>query len=186
MPPRKFFYGDVVKFRRAANDGTPLRRYQKHIDHTATLIHTKILTREPGEDNARWPRVVYTVACECGKRVRPQAAFLNLVRKDYESSSAPSIGKQRMLNFLAKFPGEQRGNGVRASSTAGERIEDILSCLEEREKYILITRHGLYDDWESPVRWPGMTYREIGESLNLSRERIRQIEYGAMRKLHAN
>jgi RNA polymerase sigma factor (sigma-70 family) len=179
MPPRKFFFGDIVKFRRATNGGMPLRRYQNHIDHTATLIHTKILTREPGEDNARWPRVVYTVACECGKRVRPQAAFLNLVRKDYESSSAPSIGEQRMLNFLAKFPREQRGNGVRVASTAEERVEELMSGLVEKEKFILITRHGLGGSG-------GRTFREIGEELNLSRERIRQIQYGAMRKLHAN
>ena len=177
MPPRKFVYGDIVKFRRATKDGTPLRRYQTHMDHTATLVHTKILAKEWTD---RWPRVVYTVECECGRNVRPQSAFLDLVRRGHESGSSPSPEKQRMLNFLGRFSlGDQRRDGVRIALTAEERIEDLISCLKEKEKFILIARHGLDGSG-------GRTFRNIGEQLNLSGERIRQIEREAIGKIHAN
>jgi RNA polymerase primary sigma factor len=50
------------------------------------------------------------------------------------------------------------------------------SCLTERERNVIISRFGL--DNTSP-----MTLDEIGQMSNLSRERIRQIEAKALRKL---
>lgn len=52
----------------------------------------------------------------------------------------------------------------------------VMDSLEEREKKVLIYRYGLED--EEPK-----TLEEIGVLFNLSRERIRQIEEKALRKL---
>ncbi len=57
-----------------------------------------------------------------------------------------------------------------------KRIRDILGELEEKEALVLKLRFGLDDDRPR-------TLQEIGERLNLTRERIRQIEQKAMRKL---
>ncbi|MCB9595202.1 MAG: sigma-70 family RNA polymerase sigma factor [Sandaracinaceae bacterium] len=55
----------------------------------------------------------------------------------------------------------------------------ILSVLSPREQYILRRRFGI--DGEPD----GLTLREIGEQLNLSRERVRQLEALALAKLRA-
>ena len=57
-----------------------------------------------------------------------------------------------------------------------DQLYKSMSSLEDREQKILIKRFGLEDD--NPK-----TLDEIGEEMNLSRERIRQIEEKALRKL---
>lgn len=57
-----------------------------------------------------------------------------------------------------------------------EQIYEILKELDEKEALVLKLRFGL-DDYEP------QTLQEIGDRLNLTRERIRQIEKKAMRKL---
>jgi RNA polymerase primary sigma factor len=57
-----------------------------------------------------------------------------------------------------------------------ERITDLLSAIDDREAKILRMRYGL-DDHEP------MTLKEIGKRVNLTRERVRQIENEALRKL---
>jgi len=57
-----------------------------------------------------------------------------------------------------------------------EQIRELLKELDEKEKYVIKLRFGLDDD-------KSQTLQEIGDKLNLSRERIRQIEQKAMRKL---
>ena len=57
-----------------------------------------------------------------------------------------------------------------------EQIRDILKELDEKEALVLKLRFGLDDDLP-------LTLQEVGEKLHLTRERIRQIEQKAMRKL---
>ncbi|MDI6697983.1 MAG: RNA polymerase sigma factor RpoD/SigA [Candidatus Saccharicenans sp.] len=57
-----------------------------------------------------------------------------------------------------------------------QQIREILNELDEREALVLKLRFGI--DSDEP-----MTLQEIGDRLGLTRERIRQIEQRAMRKL---
>jgi len=57
-----------------------------------------------------------------------------------------------------------------------QQIRDILGDLDEKEATVLKLRFGLDDDRPQ-------TLQEIGDRLSLTRERIRQIEQKAMRKL---
>jgi len=58
-----------------------------------------------------------------------------------------------------------------------EQIDDVLDQLNEREKAVICMRFGLMDD-ESD-----RTLEEIGKALNVTRERVRQIESSAIKKL---
>lgn len=59
-----------------------------------------------------------------------------------------------------------------------EEIEDALSSLSEREAEVLRLRFGIRGG-------PGMTLEEVGKQFHVTRERIRQIETKALRKLRA-
>lgn len=58
-----------------------------------------------------------------------------------------------------------------------EQIDDILEQLNDRERTVIRMRFGLLDD-ESD-----RTLEEIGKELNITRERVRQIESSAIKKL---
>jgi RNA polymerase primary sigma factor len=63
------------------------------------------------------------------------------------------------------------------SQMDSERIETLLRSISEREAAVLRLRYGLYDGQP-------MTLGDIGKRLRITRERVRQIEKIALRKLH--
>jgi RNA polymerase primary sigma factor len=65
---------------------------------------------------------------------------------------------------------------VTSYSLLKEKLADVLLTLTERERKILEMRFGLVDGYER-------TLEEIGKMYNVTRERIRQIEAKALRKL---
>ena len=56
-------------------------------------------------------------------------------------------------------------------------LQEMLNQIDEREAKILRLRFGL-DEGEA------MTLKDIGNRVGLTRERVRQIEAGALRKLN--
>jgi RNA polymerase primary sigma factor len=57
-----------------------------------------------------------------------------------------------------------------------EQLEEVLATLNDREKKVLIMRFGLEDG-------KPRTLEEVGKAFGVTRERIRQIEAKAIRKL---
>jgi len=61
-----------------------------------------------------------------------------------------------------------------------EQLMEVLGTLTDREQKVLILRFGLYDG-------RARTLEEVGKRFDVTRERIRQIEAKALRKLrHPN
>jgi RNA polymerase primary sigma factor len=65
---------------------------------------------------------------------------------------------------------------VAGNSLLKERLNDVLGTLTERERRIVEMRFGLVDGY-------GRTLEELGKHYKVTRERIRQIEAKALRKL---
>jgi RNA polymerase primary sigma factor len=63
-----------------------------------------------------------------------------------------------------------------AYSLLKDRLKDVLGTLTEREQQVLNLRFGLADGYSR-------TLEEVGKQFNVTRERIRQIEAKALRKL---
>jgi RNA polymerase primary sigma factor len=63
-----------------------------------------------------------------------------------------------------------------AYSLLREKIIDVLDTLTERERRVLSLRFGLVDGYSR-------TLEEVGKQFKVTRERIRQIEAKALRKL---
>jgi RNA polymerase primary sigma factor len=64
-----------------------------------------------------------------------------------------------------------------AGDTLRELLREFLGGLGEREAFVLKLRYGLDDGEEQ-------TLQEVAEKLNLTRERVRQIQEVAIKKLH--
>jgi RNA polymerase primary sigma factor len=59
-----------------------------------------------------------------------------------------------------------------------EHLEILLNELPERERWCLELRYGIDADGLGPL-----TYQAIGELLDVSRERVRQIEAKCLKKM---
>jgi len=69
--------------------------------------------------------------------------------------------------------------GPSAAATIGllrGQINEVLAELTDRERRVILLRFGLVDD-------RARTLEEVGQEFNVTRERIRQIEAKALRKL---
>lgn len=62
------------------------------------------------------------------------------------------------------------------NSMLKEQLEEVLDTLTSREQQVICLRFGLYDG-------QARTLEEVGKDFNVTRERIRQIEAKALRKL---
>lgn len=88
------------------------------------------------------------------------------------------IGEDEDTSRIELLPTENQESieDIIFKQTLREQIEQVLSKLTERENKVLSLRYGLEDGRER-------TLEEIGKIFNVTRERIRQIEMAALKKL---
>jgi RNA polymerase primary sigma factor len=67
-------------------------------------------------------------------------------------------------------------SSVTDQSVLRERLNAVIATLSDRERMVLELRHGLLD--HNPL-----TLEEVGKRFGVTRERIRQIEAKALRKM---
>jgi len=103
-------------------------------------------------------------------------ALLRMARQPV-SLDAPvgEDGDVKVADFIEDKAAENPSD-VTSFSFLKEKLNDVLASLTERERKILEMRFGLVDGY-------GHTLEEIGNIYNVTRERIRQIEAKALRKL---
>jgi len=89
-----------------------------------------------------------------------------------------SIGQEEgiYLSDLIEDQGTLSPFDIASKQLLKEKIDEVLSSLTSREQRVLRLRFGLEDG-------RSRTLEEVGQKFNLTRERIRQIEAKAMRKL---
>ena len=99
------------------------------------------------------------------------------ISQDPVSLETP-IGEEEDSHLGDFIPDEDIPSPVDAAaySMLQKQLRDVLDTLSEREKKVLILRFGLDDGRPR-------TLEEVGREFNVTRERIRQIEAKALRKL---
>ena len=88
------------------------------------------------------------------------------------------IGDQddaQLADFIPDFDSD-KPDDTATQIMLRERIEEVLNDLTEREREVIKLRYGLVDGYPR-------TLEEVGQIFNVTRERIRQIEAKALRKL---
>jgi RNA polymerase primary sigma factor len=138
---------------------TKLWRAQKHLSQE--------LGREPTPDD---------LADELHLPVSRVNALLKMARQPV-SLDAPvgEDGDVSVGDFIEDKSAENPSEGT-SQSMLKEKLDHVLSLLSDRERTILQMRFGLVDGC-------GHTLEEIGNLYQITRERIRQIEAKALRKL---
>lgn len=88
------------------------------------------------------------------------------------------VGDSDDTNFgdFIEDKGAENPYDMTAYSLLREKIMDVLDSLTERERRVLSLRFGLVDGYSR-------TLEEVGRQFNVTRERIRQIEAKALRKM---
>lgn len=139
---------------------------------------------------SKWRRASTVLADRLGRTPTPEeiAKALRLSRKKMEivtqaiqvnnlTHHGESAGDDKQI--LDDVLTDDRDKGPEALMMEAddlERVFDRLDALDDRESMVIRMRFGLGD--HEP-----MTLREVGESLGLTRERVRQLETLALRKL---
>lgn len=100
------------------------------------------------------------------------------IQASNSASQAISLENMWSLSEILEDKDQKSPHQVLAALLEAETVEELLAQLEERDAKIIRMRYGL--DTGDP-----MTLKEIGERVSLSRERVRQIENEALKKLNA-
>lgn len=140
------------------------------------MLKIKRIRRDFEKDNGREP----TVAEVAEIMKIPEKALLELIDMSREIVSLDKkIGEEddsTILDFIADDVSESIEYTGEKRALAEEIGEIIDSSLSEREAYVIRKRYGIGDD---RIR----TLEEIGQDLKVTRERVRQIQVKAQRKL---
>ncbi len=140
---------------------------------------------------AKWRNVSRQLEAKFGRppTIDEMAEALNISRKKADivqeglrAVNAPSQmggeASQSMDEMIADEEGISPDQSMLDESNA-PIVSSLLKHLDDRERKIIEMRFGL-DGYEGPQR----TYKEIGKTIGLTRERVRQIERIALAKLN--
>ena len=100
------------------------------------------------------------------------------IRTYTSSSQATSLDVLWSLSDVLEDTGARQPEEVLLEALDLKKLSEVLETIDEREAKILKMRYGIGKNAEP------MTLKDIGKEVNLTRERVRQIENEALRKLH--
>ena len=144
--------------------------------HMVETIHkVSRVSRQLLQENGREP-----TAEEIGERISMSAEKVREIMKiaqDPVSLETP-IGEEEDRHLGDFIPDDDTPSPAEATSTniLREELERQLHTLTPREEHVIKLRFGLYDGRTR-------TLEEVGKEFDITRERIRQIEAKALRKL---
>jgi RNA polymerase primary sigma factor len=107
------------------------------------------------------------------ERVR---AVYKMAQQPISLQSPVGDGDDAHFGDFIEDKGAENPSEMTAFSLLKERLKDVLGTLTEREQAVLNLRFGLNDGYSR-------TLEEVGKQFTVTRERIRQIEAKALRKL---
>ncbi|MGE4631768.1 MAG: sigma-70 family RNA polymerase sigma factor [Planctomycetota bacterium] len=156
------------------------------------LIDTVKSVRIPSymvETITKWKKAAADLAIELGRPahfneiaermeipMEKTAIIQNALNVADSVSQTISIENSWTISDIIEDPSQIQPHTSLAKKIQIEMIQDLLCHLDDRERVILRMRYGL-DNGEP------MTLKEIGQRVNLSRERVRQLENDALATL---
>jgi RNA polymerase primary sigma factor len=116
------------------------------------------------------------VAEEMSLPVDRVRAVYKMAQQPISLQSPVGDGDDAHFGDFIEDKGAENPSEMTAYSLLKDRLKDVLGTLTEREQQVLNLRFGLTDGYSR-------TLEEVGKQFTVTRERIRQIEAKALRKL---
>ena len=118
-------------------------------------------------------KTVEVLNTDAEDRVR---AILKIAQQPISLQSPIGDSEDTHFGDFIEDKAAEKPDEVTAFSLLKEKISDVLLTLTDREQEVLTLRFGLVDGYPR-------TLEEVGRKFNVTRERIRQIEAKALRKM---
>jgi RNA polymerase primary sigma factor len=158
---------------RAISDQSRVIRIPVHMNENITRV-TRVrrqLLQELGREPS--PEEVADATASPVARIRE---ILEMVQPTVSLDTPVGESQEACLADLIPDPNAADPSQCTEFSVVREQLQAVIATLSERERTVLELRHGLLD--HSP-----RTLEEVGGRFGVTRERIRQIEAKALRKL---
>ena len=123
--------------------------------------------REPSSDE---------IAEEIHLPVERVRAVLKMAQQPISLQAPVGDSEETSLGDFIEDKGAENPSDMTSMSMLKDRIKDVLDTLTPREREVLEQRFGLVDGYSR-------TLEEVGKQFQVTRERIRQIEAKALRKM---
>jgi RNA polymerase primary sigma factor len=116
------------------------------------------------------------IAADLGIPPKQLAVILGAIRLTGSVEAPERAGRGRPLDQVVTDGGTRTADGEWIEAEDRDRLPDLLARLDPRAATVLRLRFGLGEE-------PPRTFEEIGRRLGLTRERVRQIQNEALRRL---
>lgn len=116
------------------------------------------------------------VAAEMDMPVERVRAVFKMAQQPISLQSTVGEGEDAHFGDFLPDASAENPSEMTAYSMLRERLQEVLGTLTDRERQVLDHRFGLTNGYSR-------TLEEVGKEFNVTRERIRQIEAKALRKL---
>jgi RNA polymerase primary sigma factor len=123
--------------------------------------------REPSADE---------IADEIHLPVQRVSAVLKMAQQPISLQAPVGDSDDTSFGDFIEDKSAENPSDMTSMSMLKDRIKDVLDTLSERERAVLEQRFGLVDGYSR-------TLEEVGKQFDVTRERIRQIEAKALRKM---
>jgi RNA polymerase primary sigma factor len=144
--------------------------------HTfSTMVQLRAVAGQLGQSLQREPTVEET-AKAAGVELNDARRALQFFRNPVSMNCSVGDGDDVQFGSLIEDARAESPIAAAARGSLREAINDVLRTLNARERTIIQMRYGLADGF-------AYTLEEVGRVFNVTRERIRQIEAKAIRKL---
>ena len=110
-------------------------------------------------------------------RISPKKAAM--IAQGIKAVNSPTQMASEESQALGEMLDSQPGGEFFEDQGNAALVREVVSQLPQRERKILTYRFGL-DGYQGPPR----TLKQVGVMIGLTRERVRQLEKGALTKLH--
>lgn len=155
---------------RALSTTKGIMRYPAYVHDNISKI-TKLLQKNKSTNEQIYS--VSDIAKELNFKERDVRKYLELINHQYISLEEDFKDNVTLHSIIAD---DDFFEDHLLKECKYEELNKLLNKLSTKEKEVIIHRYGLY---EKPI----LTLEEIGTKLNLTRERIRQIQLIALKKL---
>ncbi|HRQ87800.1 MAG TPA: RNA polymerase sigma factor RpoD [Bacteroidia bacterium] len=116
------------------------------------------------------------IADEIHLPVQRVNAVLRMAQQPVSLQAPVGDGDEASLGDFIEDKGAEDPSDITSMAMLKDRIKDVLDSLNPREREVLEQRFGLVDGYSR-------TLEEVGRQFRVTRERIRQIEAKALRKM---